>query len=249
VSRKASRPALNESGEVFRESSENDQPNRNSSGRAVRLLVVLAVLVVLITVFVARIYAIPSGSMEATLHGCPGCNNDRVLVDKLSYRFSTPAPGDIVVFAVPGNWKNGELPQSPAPSNPIARSLGAIGAAFGMEPAGQTDFIKRVIAVGGQIVSCCDARNRLRVNAEPVDEPFIHFDPEYGKAQQAPFGPVLVPPGQLWVMGDNRNDSVDSRAPGNGPIPVSSVIGKARWIVLPFGRFRAIDAPAPPADR
>jgi signal peptidase I len=237
--------AANEAGGDSPESPEADEPNRNSLGRGARVLVVAALLVVLIVVFVARIYAIPSGSMEATLHGCPGCTNDRVLVDKVTYRFSTPQPGDIVVFPVPGDWHNAEVPPSSSSSNPILRGLGAVGAVFGMERPGQTDFIKRVVAVGGQIVSCCDARNRVRVNAEPVDEPYIHFDPAYGKAQQEPFGPVLVPPGQLWVMGDNRNDSVDSRALGNGPVPVDSVIGKARWIVFPFSRFEPIGAPQP----
>ncbi|WP_051580928.1 signal peptidase I [Pseudonocardia acaciae] len=189
-------------------------------GRRRRLLglaLTVVALAVALPAFVARAYAVPSDSMESTLHGCPGCENDHVLVDKLAYHFGTPRPGDIVVFVVPTSWRNSELPGE-----------------------ADTDFIKRVIAVGGQTVSCCDDRGRVMVDGRALDEPYIHFAPEYGPAVQARFGPVRVPDGQLWVMGDNRNDSVDSRAPNNGPVPVSDVIGKARMIVLPFGRFGGI---------
>src|SRR5262249_32499200 len=109
-----------------------------------------------------------------------------------------------------------------------------------LPPGAGVDFIKRVIAVGGQTVSCCDARNRVMVDGQPVDEPFVHYAPEFGPAQQASFTPVLVPPGQLWVMGDTRNYSADSRAPGTGPVPVRNVIGEARIIVFPLDRLRGI---------
>jgi signal peptidase I len=78
-----------------------------------------------------------------------------------------------------------------------------------------------------------------------VDEPYIYFLPQAGAVQQVSFGPVRVPEGHVWVMGDSRNDSIDSRAEGNGPVPLTNVIGKARFIVYPLGRFGAI--PAPPA--
>jgi signal peptidase I len=217
-------------------------------GRGLRVLLVVALLVILIPVFIARVYTIPSGSMETTLHGCTGCNNDRVLVDKLAYKFGSPQPGDIVVFAVPESWHNTELPQAPVSSNPLMHALGSIGAVFGLGQPDQTDFIKRVIAVSGQTVSCCDARNRLIVDGKSVDEPYIYFAPEFGKAQQAAFGPVRVPQGNLWVMGDSRNNSVDSRAAANGPVPVGDVIGKARWIVLPLYRFGRIGTSTGSAD-
>jgi len=249
VFRKDSGPAPETTDEEIPESVPGGQAGSGSFGRGVCVFVAVAVLAMLVSAFVARLYAIPSGSMETTLHGCAGCSNDRVLVDKVTYRFSTPQSGDIVVFTVPESWHNVELPQAQPPSNPIARALGSIGAAFGMERPGQTDFIKRVIAVGGQTVSCCDTRNRLIVDGRSVDEPFVYFAPEYGKAQQDPFGPVLVPQGQLWVMGDSRNNSVDSRAPDNGPIPVDSVVGKARWIVVPLGRFGPLRIPGSPTDQ
>jgi signal peptidase I len=209
--------------------------NRSTRAKAAWVLLALAVLVVLGAAFVAQIYEIPSGSMETTLHGCGGCENDRVLVDKLAYRFDGPKRGDIVVFTLPNSWNNSELPVAGTSGNPLVRALQALGHAIGVT-ADRPDLIKRVIAVGGQTVSCCDARNRLLVDGKGVDEPYIYFAPAFGSARQASFGPVTVPPGQLWVMGDSRNNSDDSRAEGNGPVPLADVIGKARMIVWPLGR-------------
>jgi signal peptidase I len=202
-------------------------------------VLVVVVLAVLVPAFVARVYEVPSGSMETTLHGCTGCDNDRVLVDRLGYRFSEPVVGDIVVFAVPPTWHNNEF-QPPPPGGPLARALGAVGQVLGIQRAGETDFVKRVIAVGGQTVSCCDSRNRLLVDGHPVDEPFVYYAPGFGPARQQDFPSVKVPDGMLWMMGDSRNDSVDSRAEGNGPVPLGSVIGQARMIVAPFARFGRI---------
>jgi signal peptidase I len=203
-------------------------------------VLVVAALAVCIPAFIARVYEVPSGSMETTLHGCTGCDNDRVLVDRLSYRFSSPARGEIVVFAVPPNWHNAELETPPKPSNPVSAALSDVATAVGIQGRNETDFIKRVIAIGGQTVSCCDSRNRLIVDGKAMDEPYIYFAPGMGPAHQESFGPVRVPSGMLWVMGDSRNDSVDSRAPGNGPVPVSSVVGQARLIVAPLSRFGTI---------
>jgi signal peptidase I len=217
-----------------------------ASGRSRRgmvLVVVALVVLALVPVFVARIYVIPSGSMERTLHGCPGCDNDRVLVDKLAYRFAAPAQGDVVVFTVPGSWTSTELRIPHGGGNPVLDGLRRVGALFGIDAADETEYIKRVIAVGGQTVACCDDRNRITVDGVAVDESYIYFLPEAGAPRQATFGPVVVPEGHLWVMGDSRNDSVDSRAEGNGPVPLSNVIGKARFIVWPFDRLGAIPAP------
>jgi signal peptidase I len=205
--------------------------------RSLRTLIVLVVLVVLMPAFVARVYAIPSGSMEATLHGCTECTNDRVLVDKMSYRFTRPAPGDIVVFVEPDSWHNSELEQTPQPRNVVGRAVLSIGNLIGLQSAGKTDLIKRVIAVGGQTVSCCDSRNRVQLDGKPLDEPYVYYVPTVVPAQQSPFAPVKVPDGDIWVMGDSRNNSVDSRAEGDGPVPLSDVIGRARLIVYPFHRF------------
>jgi len=207
------------------------------------LVVVALVLTFLIQTFIAKVYVIPSGSMETTLHGCTGCQNDRVLVDKMTYRFSDPEPGDVVVFRGPDGWTS-EFTADP-PSNVVVRALQGLGSLIGLAPPDEKDFIKRVIAVGGQTVQCCDSRNRVLVDGKPLDEPYIYFLPEAGTARQDAFGPITVPAGTLWMMGDSRNNSADSRVPGHGPVPISNVIGHARFIVLPFARIGSIPSPNP----
>jgi signal peptidase I len=224
----------------------DEQPARpqERKGRRFRrgpVLVLVALLVLaLLPVFVARIYVIPSGSMEQTLHGCPGCDNDRVLVDKLAYRFTSPGPGDVVVFALPDSWTSEDVQVPSGSGNPALDAVRGLGALIGIHTAGETVYVKRVIAIGGQTVACCDQRNRIVVDGAAVDEPFLYFLPEAGPPRQADFGPVRVPEGELWVMGDSRNDSVDSRADGNGPVPVSQVIGKARFVIWPLHRIGTI---------
>jgi signal peptidase I len=207
------------------------------------LIVVALLLTFLIQTFIAKVYVIPSGSMETTLHGCTGCNNDRVLVDKVSYRFADPEPGDVVVFRGPDGWTSEFTADQPA--NIVVRALQGLGSLIGLAPPDEKDFIKRVIAVGGQTVQCCDSRNRVLVDGKPLNEPYIYFLPDAGAARQDTFGPVTVPAGELWMMGDSRNNSADSRVPGHGPVPIANVIGRARLIVLPFSRFGSIPSPNP----
>jgi signal peptidase I len=210
------------------------------------LIVVALVLTFLIQTFLAKVYVIPSGSMETTLHGCTGCVNDRVLVDKITYRFGDPQPGDVVVFRGPDSWRSEFTVEEPA--NPLVRGLQGLGSLIGLAPPDEKDFVKRVIAVGGQTVACCDPRNRVLVDDEPLDEPYIYYLPEAGPARQAPFGPVTVPAGELWMMGDSRNNSADSRVPGHGAVPIANVIGQARLVVMPFDRFGTIAAVDPQPD-
>jgi signal peptidase I len=207
------------------------------------LVVVALVLTFLIQTFLAKVYVIPSGSMETTLHGCTGCSNDRVLVDKLTYRFTDPAPGDVVVFRGPDSW-NSEV-DIQEPPNAVVSGLQLFGSLIGLAPPDEKDFVKRIIAVGGQTVQCCDASGQVMVDGEPLDEPYIFYLPDAGPPKQAPFGPVTVPPGQLWMMGDSRNNSADSRVPDHGPVPVENLIGKVRLIVLPFDRFGGIESNDP----
>jgi signal peptidase I len=206
------------------------------------LLVVAFVLALLVKTFLAQAFFIPSGSMKQTLHGCPGCTGDRVLVTKPPYWFSDPQPGDIVVFKGPDTWSP-EVETEPA-SNWFTGALTWLGRSVGVAPPADDDFVKRVIAVGGQTVRCCDAEGRVTVDGNPLDEPYI-FEPK--PLEDRAFGPVTVPEGRLFVMGDHRSASSDSSIHINdrygGTIAVDDVIGKASLIVWPLSRFGWLDSP------
>jgi signal peptidase I len=205
------------------------------------LIGVALLLALLIQTFIARVFVIPSESMEQTLHGCPGCYGDRVLVDKLVYNFTEPEPGEVIVFERPSTWNQSEF-QSDRSTNAFVSWLQDIGAAFGLAAPDEDDVVKRIVAIAGQRVECCDDQNRVLVNGKPLDEPYVYW--ATGTGEQEPFEPITVPDGQLWVLGDNRNRSCDSRCQGgggaNGLVPVDNVIGKARFIVLPPPRWQGV---------
>jgi signal peptidase I len=237
------------------------------------LIAVAIAVAVLIKTFLIQPFYIPSESMEKTLHGCPGCSGDRVLVNKLIYDLRDPHPGDIVVFRAPANWDEEPTPKSP--SNPFVKGIRWFGQLIGFVPPDEKDLIKRVIAVGGQTVRCCDSQGRVQVSDNGVngpwrslDEPYIYqntpWDPrnrpghiQSGSADQRTFGPVTLPPGRLWVMGDHRGDSADSRfhciedsptdrrcGTSDTTVAASSVIGKAVLIAWPPSRWRTLGTPA-----
>lgn len=203
------------------------------------LAFVAIVLTIFVQAFVARLFVIPSASMEQTLQGCIGCTNDRVIVDRVTYRFTEPSTGDVVVFEGPPEWQtDGEATpiEQPSSNNPVVRTYKDVTAALGAT-SNETDFVKRIVAVGGQTVACCDKQNRVLVDGRPITEPYLYYRPDRGSTQSE-FPPVRVPVGQLWVMGDNRNNSADSRV--HGPVPIQNVIGKVRAVVLPLSRWRTV---------
>jgi len=206
------------------------------------LIGIALVLTILIQSFLARVFLIPSESMEHTLHGCAGCYGDRVLVDKLTYVFHDPRPGDVVVFQRPETWNQSEFRASRS-DNSVVRWLQDIGAMFGLASPNEDDVVKRVIAVGGQTVRCCDEQGRVQVDGKAMDEPYVFWDGGAPNGNQE-FPSFQVPDGTLWVMGDNRNNSADSRVQGGGGlagvVPVDNVIGKARFIVLPPSRWQGV---------
>ncbi|MBO0677220.1 signal peptidase I [Mycolicibacterium sp. S2-37] len=251
------------------ETDESPPKRKHSALREGAILVVLAVVIyyVMLT-FVARPYLIPSESMEPTLHGCPGCTGDRIMVDKISYRFGEPQPGDVIVFKGPPNWSIGY--KSIRSDNPAIRAVQNALSIVGFVPPDENDLVKRVIATGGQTVEC-RAATGLTVDGKRLDEPYL--DPSTMMADPAvypclgnEFGPVTVPEDRLWVMGDNRTHSADSRAhcsnlpadaqrgllctgdPTAGTIPVSNVIGKAQFIAWPPGRWGGVDSVNPQTD-
>ncbi|MEV6211726.1 signal peptidase I [Kitasatospora sp. NPDC051914] len=188
-------------------------------------------LLVVVNTFVARPFAVPSASMENTLR--PG---DRVVANELAYAFGGHVQrGDVVVFDGTGSF----LPYAAEPTAG-QKMLDRLG----LDPGSDTVFVKRVIGVGGDRVTCCGSDGRLRVNGVPIDES------AYLAAGDAPSKvafDVVVPAGKLWVMGDHRSDSRDSRdhlgEPGGGFVPESRVIGRADWVVFPFDRWTSLDRP------
>jgi signal peptidase I len=206
------------------------------------LIGVALVLALVIKAFAVQAFYIPSGSMENTLQ-----IGDRVLVNKIVYHTRDVKRGDIVVFNGLDSWD----PETEVkePGNPIAKLLQTVGSAFGVAPT-EKDYIKRVIGIPGDRVKCCDAKGRVSVNGVPLDEhSYLFTDPvtnEQNKPSDDPFE-VTVQPGQLWVMGDHRELSYDSRShrgdPGGGTIPTSRVIGRAFVIVWPLNRVDNLPIP------
>ncbi|WP_297009402.1 signal peptidase I [uncultured Corynebacterium sp.] len=213
--------------------------------------VVVALLILgLVNTFLGRLYQIPSESMEPTLVGCEGCTGDRIVVDKLSYRFSEPKQGDVVVFAAPEGWEDGWT--SGRSANPVIR-VGQDGlSAVGLLAPDEYTLVKRVIATGGQTVQCLEGDAGVMVDGTQVDSSFTLNPPAYtvdprsgSEACGGPyFGPVTVPDDALWMMGDNRTNSKDSRyhqdAPDRGSVPVDNVVGKARFKVWPLSRIGGV---------
>jgi signal peptidase I len=245
--RDAEEPAADEAAEEDAEPAGGKRRKRRKKPRSFWrelpiLIGVALLLALLIQTFIARVFVIPSESMEATLHGCPGCYGDRVLVDKLVYGFGDPEPGEVVVFKRPGTWNQSEF-QSNRSSNAFVSWLQDVGAAFGLASPDEDDVVKRIVAVGGQRVECCDDKNHVLVDGKPIDEPYVYWTPT-AEPRQASFAPITIPDGMLFVLGDNRNNSSDSRYQGgggrNGLVPVDNVIGKVRWVVLPPARWQGV---------
>ena len=204
------------------------------------LLVAIAVAVaVLIKSFLFQAFFIPSGSMEQTLHGCPGCRGDRVLVNKAVYHLRGIRRGDIVVFDGKDNYPD-EAPLTVEPTNPVSRGLHDAADFLGLTPTG-TDYIKRVIGLPGDVVRCCDEAGNVEVNGVALSEPYRYVDPGATDLNKA-FGPKTVPQGTLWVMGDHRNMSKDSRFVGF--VPEEDVVGRASVIIWPPSRWTLLSPPS-----
>jgi signal peptidase I len=199
------------------------------------LLIAVAVTVAaLLRMFVVQAFVVPSGSMLPTIE-----QTDRIIVSKLS----EPDRGDVVVFEDPGGW----LP----PGEGTTGRTGLLGRGLefvGVLPASDKGYlVKRLIGLPGDRVACCDAQGRVSVNGEPLNEPYL----PRGTAPSVQRFNVVVPKGRIWVMGDNRSNSGDSRphlSDGTAFVPMDNVVGGAFAIIWPVGDITSLDTPAAFAD-
>lgn len=215
------------------------------------IVLTLAILFVIQT-FIGRLYLIPSSSMEPTLHGLNG-EGDRILVEKVSYYFSDPEPGDVVVFKGTDSW-NAHFATNRS-SNPFVRGMQELGSWVGLVPKDENTLVKRIIATGGQTVSCQEGDPAVMVDGSPIDQSYTLDPPMYpvdesqgSQACGGPyFGPVEVPEGHYFMMGDNRTNSMDSRFhlgdQFQGTIPQENLRGKVQVVVFPLNHFGVVADP------
>ena len=188
------------------------------------IIVVVVVTVCLVRGLLVQSFVVPTGSMTPTVRA-----GDRVLVSRLSYRFGDIKRGDVIVFDGSGVF----APEQPPARTPLAGLGRTIASAFSL-PVGSQDYVKRVIGLPGERVVCCDAAGRITVNGVALTEKYVRS----GDVPSTISFDILVPPGRLWVLGDNRGDSADSRAhlgdPGGGTVPVDHVVGRVVGIYWPL---------------
>jgi signal peptidase I len=217
---------------------------RSPTLRFLRDLVVIVVVALLasflIKTFLVRSFFIPSPSMETTLLGDPG-HHDRILVDELVPRVLPLHRGDVIVFTDPGGWLTGEQAPVAAPVGPVATAADRVLSLVGLSPRDANDhLVKRVIGLPGDRVACCDAKGRVTVNGAPLTEPYTELPAGVDLQSKDPFD-VTVRPGDVWVMGDNRWNSEDSRfhqgTATDGGVPIKDVVGRAFVVSWPVSRW------------
>ncbi|WP_405589631.1 signal peptidase I [Streptomyces sp. NBC_01092] len=214
---------------------------RRSAIKEIPLLVGVAVLIALVLkTFLVQAFVIPSGSMEQTIQ-----IGDRVLVDKLTPWFgSKPQRGDVVVFKDPGGWLQDEQTTVKKEDPVVVKQVKEALTFIGLLPSDdEKDLIKRVVGVGGDRVKCCDTQGRVTVNGVPLNEDYLYPG---NSPSEAKFD-ITVPQGRLWVMGDHRANSADSRAHQNqdygGTVSEDEVVGRAMWIAWPLGHWTNLEEP------
>ncbi|HEX8970972.1 signal peptidase I [Oryzihumus sp.] len=202
------------------------------------VVVVVALLVTLVVRgFLVQSFYVPSASMQPTLQ--PG---DRIMVT----RVGVVHRGDIVVFDGSTTFAAGGS-TAPAPTGLVTKVVSGVASLLSVQTH-ESDYVKRVVGVAGDHVVCCDAQGALRVNGVAVHEPYLYPG---DKPSDLTFD-VTVPAGHIWVMGDHRSDSADSRAhlgdPGGGMVRLDDVIGRAALVYWPLGRTATLSSPGGLAD-
>ena len=209
--------------------------------RAVRevaiVLITAIVLSMVVRTFFVQAFYVPSQSMENTL-----LPSDRILASKITTNLSGVKRGEIVVFKDPGSW----LPATPAPATtPLRKGLEFIG----LVPSAEgDDLVKRVIGLAGDQIACCDPSGRIVLNGVGLDEPYL----KPGTATDQIQFDVTVPPNSIFVMGDNRPESADSRyhlSQNEGGVPVDNVVGRVFVNVWPIDRWALFPIPDVPFDQ
>lgn len=219
---------------------------KRSLGRSLLLLardlvvIVLAALVVsfLIKTFLIRSFFIPTESMESTL-----ARDDRIIVSQLTPGVVDINRGDVVVFVDPGGWLS--IQTGVSENDPLSRVLNAISLVIGLTgPNDNEHLVKRVVGMPGDVVECCDELGAMTINGVPLSEPYILLPEGVNKVSSDNFS-VIVPADALWVMGDNRYNSADSRRntdkPGGGFVPIANVVGRAIVISWPSERWQWLE--------
>ncbi|WP_207782315.1 signal peptidase I [Phytoactinopolyspora limicola] len=185
------------------------------------------VIATVVRIFLVQAFLIPSESMQDTLQV-----GDRVMVSKISLRFGDVDRGDVVVFADPNGWLGGQPQQAGGVGGAIKSFFQFVGV---LPDDSEGHLIKRVIGLGGDTVECCDDDGLLMVNGVPVDESEYLYP---GDNASYEFEPTEVPEGHLFVMGDHRSNSGDSR--NNGTFSEDLVVGRAFAVVWPFNRWSSM---------
>lgn len=202
------------------------------------VIFVVAVLVsFLIKTFLIRSFFIPSQSMEQTL-----VQDDRIIVNQLVPEVTPIERGDVVVFKDPGGWLPARVEQE---QPPVVAAVDWFLAFVGLSAPDSNDhLVKRVIGLPGDTVACCNALGQVTVNGVPLDEPYVALPPGETKVSRDDFE-VVVPEGSLWVMGDNRYNSKDSRynteTPLEGFVPIDNVVGRAVVVSWPVSNWTVLE--------